>query len=94
MADRLATASGRAGGLLIAGNGQVRNDRGVPWYLARMRPHARILSVGMLEVVDGIDSPPAALPFDYVWFTPGVGDDRPCAGADPALRQLEGPLRS
>ena len=43
MADRLATVAGRAGGVLIAGNGHVRNDRGVPWYLARLRPTARIV---------------------------------------------------
>ncbi len=94
MADRLATVAGRAGGVLIAGNGQVRTDRGVPWYLARMRPHARILSVGLLEVLDGLDSAPAALPFDYVWFTPRAGEREPCAEPDPALQRLEHPLRS
>ena len=94
MADRLATVGGRAGGVLIAGNGQVRTDRGVPWYLTRMRPQARILSVGLLEVLDGIDSVPPGLPFDYVWFTPRVGDDQPCAGPDPALRRLERPQGS
>jgi uncharacterized iron-regulated protein len=94
MADRLATVGGRSGGVLIAGNGQVRTDRGVPWYLARMRPQARIVSVGLLEVLDGIESVPTGLPFDYVWFTPRVGDDQPCAGPEPALRRLEGPLRS
>ena len=46
MADRLAAASGKAGGILIAGNGHVRNDRGVPWYLARLEPGARTLSIG------------------------------------------------
>ena len=55
MADRLATVAGRAGGVLIAGNGHVRNDWGVPWYLARIRPTARTLSVGMIEVRDGAD---------------------------------------
>ncbi len=94
MADRLATVGGRAGGVLIAGNGQVRTDRGVPWYLARMRPRARTLSVGLLEVLDGIESVPPGLPFDYVWFTPGVGADPPCAEPDPALERLERPLRS
>jgi len=94
MADRLATVGRRVGGVLIAGNGQVRTDRGVPWYLARIRPHARIVSVGLLEVLDEIDSPPPALPFDYVWFTPRAGDEQPCAEADPTLRPLEGPLRS
>jgi uncharacterized iron-regulated protein len=94
MADRLATVSGRGGGVLIAGTGQVRTDRGVPWYLARVRPEAKILSVGLLEVVNGIESVPTGLPFDYVWFTPRVGEDQPCAAPDPTLRPLELPLRS
>ena len=55
--------------MLIAGNGHVRKDRGVPWYLARMRPDARIVSVGLIEVAAGRRRP-AELPFDYVWFTP------------------------
>jgi uncharacterized iron-regulated protein len=94
MADRLATVGGRAGGVLIAGTGQVRTDRGVPWYLARMRPEARILSVGLLEVPLDMQSVPTGLPFDYVWFTSPTGDDQQCAGPDPALRRLETPLRS
>jgi uncharacterized iron-regulated protein len=93
MADRLATVGGRAGGVLIAGNGHVRNDRGVPWYLARIRPRARIVSVGLLEVVDGLDSVPPDLPFDYVWFTPRAGDEQPCGDA-LQLRELESPLGS
>lgn len=88
MADRLATVAGRAGGVLIAGNGHVRTDRGVPWYLARIRPTARTISVGLLEVWDGVDAAPADLPFDYVWFTPRVDDDDPCAGDLPDLRRL------
>ena len=64
MADRLATVGRHAGGVLIAGNGHVRNDRGVPWYLARMRPDARIVSVGLLEVLDRVDDAPVDLPFD------------------------------
>ena len=81
MADRLATVAGRAGGVLIAGNGHVRSDRGVPWYLARLRPTARTLSVGLIEVQDEATTLPADLPFDYVWFTPRVDDADPCAGA-------------
>jgi uncharacterized iron-regulated protein len=82
MADRLATVAGRAGAVLIAGNGHVRTDWGVPWYLARIRPGSRIVSVGLLEVWDSVDSAPADLPFDYVWFTPRAGDDQPCTGAE------------
>ena len=86
MADRLATVAGRSGGVLIAGNGHVRTDRGVPWYLARMRPGSRTVSVGLLEVWDGVENAPAGLPFDYVWFTPRAGDDQPCTGAEDAPR--------
>ena len=84
LADRLAAASGRAGGILIAGNGHVRTDRGVPWYLARLRPTARILSIGLIEVQDVRRSPPVDLPYDYVWFTPRVdgGEDSCAAHAD------------
>jgi uncharacterized iron-regulated protein len=74
MADRLTAASGKAGGILIAGNGHVRNDRGVPWYLARLEPGARTLSIGLLEVRDDLRRLPHVLPYDYVWFTPRVDD--------------------
>ncbi len=86
MADRLAMVAGRSGGVLIAGNGHVRTDRGVPWYLARVRPGSKTISVGLLEVWDGVESAPADLPFDYVWFTPRAGGDQPCTGAEEAPR--------
>ena len=93
MADRLAAVGRTVGGVLIAGNGHVRTDRGVPWYLARIRPDARIVSVGLLEVADGVDEVPADLPFDYVWFTPRADDEEPC-GDVQQLRELELPQRS
>jgi uncharacterized iron-regulated protein len=88
MADRLAVASGRGGGVLIAGNGHVRKDRGVPWYLARLRPAARTVSVGLLEVQDEMRAPAPDLPYDYVWFTPRVDDGDPCEAHDAELRRL------
>ena len=91
IADRLAAASGKAGGILIAGNDQVRNDRGVPWYLARLKPGARTLSIALVEVRDGQRRPPADLPYDYVWFTARVDDGGdPCAAYGGDLRGLPG----
>jgi uncharacterized iron-regulated protein len=91
LADRLAAASGRAGGILIAGNGHVRTNRGVPWYLARLRPGARILSIGLVEVQDDVRRPPLDLPYDYVWFTPRVdGGQDPCAAYAGDLQGLRG----
>jgi uncharacterized iron-regulated protein len=90
MADRLAAASGKAGGILIAGNGHVRKDRGVPWYLARLEPEARVVSIALLEVQDDVHRPPADLPYDYVWFTPRVDDSDPCASQEIELQRMKG----
>ena len=89
MADRLAAASGRAGGILIAGNGHVRADRGVPWYLARIDPDAAVVSVGLLEVHDELTVVPDTLPYDYVWFTPRVTNEDPCAAHATELRRID-----
>jgi uncharacterized iron-regulated protein len=91
LADRLAAASGKAGGILIAGNDRVRNDRGVPWYLARLKPEARTLSIALVEVADGERRPGAGLPYDYVWFTARVDDRKdPCAAVGGDLRGSPG----
>jgi hypothetical protein len=52
----------------------VRKDRGVPWYLARLRPGARSVSIALLEVQDDMLKPPTGLPYDYVRLTPRVDD--------------------
>jgi uncharacterized iron-regulated protein len=89
MADRLAATSGKGGGVLIAGNGHVRKDRGVPWYLARLRPGARSVSIALLEVQDDMLKAPTGLPYDYVWLTPQVDDgDRSCESHDAELVRL------
>jgi uncharacterized iron-regulated protein len=89
MADRLAATAGKGGGVLIAGNDHIRRDRGVPWYLSHLRPDARSLSIGLLEVRDDVREPAPGLPYDYVWVTPR-GDRRgdPCEAHDEALRRL------
>jgi uncharacterized iron-regulated protein len=95
MADRLAATSGAGGGILIAGAGHVRKDRGVPWYLRRLRPQASIATLAFLEAGADLDPTRAELPFDFVWFT-GAGDTgEPCADfevpsprADAAGRSL------
>ncbi len=69
--------------VLIAGNGHVRRDRGVPFYLKSPK---NVVSVGHLEVEKSLTDPRAyavsmgasALPFDYVVFTPRATDEDPC----------------
>jgi uncharacterized iron-regulated protein len=70
--------------VLIAGNGHVRKDRGVPLYLAG--DNARVLALMHLEVSDGATDPLALVPkspdgapaADYVVFTPGAERGDPC----------------
>lgn len=72
------------GAVLIAGNGHVRRDLGVPLYLRQALPDARIVSLGLLEVENGKDRPAdyfAEGPertYDFAWFTPRAAREDPC----------------
>jgi len=83
MADSLLAAGGD-GAILIAGSGHAREDRAVPWHL-RQRGAGESLTVALVEVIAGREAPGdyaafEATRFDYVWFTPRVDEDDPCAG--------------
>jgi uncharacterized iron-regulated protein len=86
MAERLAAAGERDGAALIAGDGHVRKDRGVPAFLAQVAPGAPVISLAFLEVRRDQTGPEAyatafgsgAFPVDYVWFTPRLEDTDPC----------------
>jgi uncharacterized iron-regulated protein len=74
--------------VLIAGNGHVRKDRGVPFFLDSDK---KTVSVAIIEVVrDQMEatSYSAFDPklYDYVWFTPRVDEIDPC---DKFREQLE-----
>lgn len=49
--------------VLLAGNGHLRRDIGVPLHLAGLRPHAQVVSIGLLETGD-TDSGDTATPDD------------------------------
>lgn len=91
-ADVMLTAAREHGAaVLAAGNGHVRTDRAVPWYLRERAPGKNIIAVMMLEVEDGNTDPaayahraPDGKPaVDYVIFTPRAERPDPCE----ALRQ-------
>lgn len=88
MADRGIEAAGPAGrAILMVGANHARNDRGVPAAIERMSVSRRKLSLAFIEVAAGRDKPAdyaknfdvAALPFDFVWFTPRASAADPCA---------------
>jgi uncharacterized iron-regulated protein len=67
------------GVLLLAGNGHVRTDVGVPvWLSAATR--ARTQAIGVLEQGDGTTA------FDHIVFTPPHPRPDPCAGMQRPLR--------
>src|SRR5688572_6132163 len=72
MADVLLGAAQRHGSaILIAGNGHVRADRGVPWHIRQRAPGAPVTAILLVEVEDGKTEPA-----DYV---PRDPDGRPAA---------------
>lgn len=62
--------------LLIAGNGHVRRDYGVPQLLAPQLPGRRLLAVGFVEPGQAA----TASEYDLVWVTPAAPRDDPCEG--------------
>lgn len=82
----LQAASKHGSAVVFAGNGHVRTDRGMPWYLSRRAPDKTVVSVMLIEIETGKTEPadylardpegrPAA---DFVVFTPRAERDDPC----------------
>lgn len=89
MAASMLLPRGEGMSVLIAGNYHVRQDLGVPNYLAALEadlPRSRIVAVATLEVQEGetdpaayqevLESQPA---YDYLWFTPALTSEDYCA---------------
>ena len=81
----MAAAANEDGAVLIAGSGHARTDFGVPRYLAWRGETARIVSIGFVEIVEGVDSATdyneganGAAVFDFIWFTPRAERADPC----------------
>ena len=62
LADSLMNAAGEGSAILIAGNGHVRADRAVPWYLSRRVSQAPTVTVMLLEVEKGAKAPEDLMP--------------------------------
>lgn len=80
LARSLAEAARSAdGAVLVAGEGHVRRDWAVPFWLRRREPEARIASLAFVEVEPGQGRPgPEAERFDYVWYTTRLDTGDPC----------------
>lgn len=72
-----------SGAVLVAGNGHVRRDFGVPHYLRAQTSPETVVAVGFIEVQEKQTAPsayydPAAAEYDYIIFTPRMARDDPC----------------
>ena len=90
MVDAAVSSFGR-GIVVIVGRNHARRDIGLPLYFAARNPAARILSIGLVEVVPGDVAPEkyatetatGEAPYDVIWFSPRLdrsGRFDPCAG--------------
>lgn len=87
LADVLVQAAKTYGSaILLAGNGHVRTDRGVPSHLLRMAPDRKVMSVMLLEVSAGVTDVAAYVPrdpsgkpaADFTILTPRTDRPDPC----------------
>ncbi len=86
MTDQLLKAGAQIGAVLIAGNGHVRVDRGVPWYIKRRTSNATIAAIMLMEIDEQAVNPKDIIPLDpwgkpaadYIWFTPKTKREDQC----------------
>ena len=83
---RVAEGTSPLRSVIIAGNGHVRRDYGLPNHLPR-----QALSIGLIEVQSEQLSPADydLGRFDYVWFTPRLDDEDPCEKYKKALEKMK-----
>ncbi len=82
----LKAAQENGAAILFAGNGHVRNDRGVPYYVKQRAPDKKMVSVMLIEVEEGkadpnfyIERGPDGQPTaDYIVLTPRAERPDPC----------------
>lgn len=73
--------------VILAGNGHVRRDRAVPYYISKFAPDVRVIAVGLLE--EGSGAPPdvpSAL-YDAIVVTPRTLRPDPCEEMRKMRRQ-------
>lgn len=78
MFSALGQAAGRPA-VLLAGNGHVRTDYGVPRLLRHYRPSSRLVSIAFVEEGAAMLPDEPAAPYDYLWITEPASRTDPCA---------------
>jgi uncharacterized iron-regulated protein len=93
----LAAADQHGSAILIAGNGHVRSDRGVPWYVRKRAPDKKVVAIVLAEVEPEKTDPASYVPrdangepaADLVIFTPRAERSDPCAQLHQQVKQRQ-----
>lgn len=64
--------------IVIAGNGHIRRDRAVPYYIAKFAPDVRVVVVALLEEAASGNIPAAGQLYDWAITTPRATRPDPC----------------
>lgn len=82
MTEALIAAGSAGPAWLIAGNGHVRMDIGVPRLLRRLAPHRHLLVIGIVErgTEDAVPGMAAGRRYDVLIVTPAATREDPCSG--------------
>lgn len=82
MAEAMLKAASKAPAILIAGNGHVERNRGVPWYLKQAGAEG-VLVITLTETLPDTrsaqETPVNDQAADYTWYTTHVDRGDPCA---------------
>ena len=76
--------------VFIGGNGHVRIDRGVPFYLSSRKPKLKLISIGFIQVDPGKTSKELyrVKPYDFIFFTPVFDVSDPCEKFRKSLEKM------
>mgnify|MGYP000924606112 CR=1 FL=1 len=77
-AAALAAARKSGTAIVIAGNGHVRRDRAIPYYIRLLAPEARVMTVALLEEGNEHELANAANRYDLAIITPAATRPDPC----------------
>lgn len=80
MAEQMLKAKGAGKAYLIAGNGHIRLDRGVPYYLDQRVVNQKILVVGIVEETSLASSEDLFSLYNAIWTTAAIPEKDYCAG--------------
>lgn len=87
MASQLLKHSQQGKAYLISGNGHIRKDRGVPYYINLEAPEKNTFTLGILEDRNSFSTLEPFIRFDGIWTTASTPEEDYCADLRKKFRK-------